>query len=177
MSTHHASETSRARAALAPYCTGTGLDIGFGGSAITPTAITMDLARPYCPSFDGDTQILQGDCRSLPFVCDGSLDFVYSSHLLEDFLWPEVAQIVLEWRAKLKVGGRLVTCCPDEQVYRAHCAATGQGYNEAHKNWNFSLGTFETLVARVTGPWKELYKNALTDTYSWHLVLEKTGVA
>ena len=72
------SETAAARSVLAPYCTGIGLDIGFGGSAISATAITFDLPRMYCPSFEGHRQHLQGDATKMPFICDGAFDYIYS---------------------------------------------------------------------------------------------------
>ena len=41
----YASETSKHRDKIAPFCTGYGLDIGFGGDPVVPTAIRLDLPR------------------------------------------------------------------------------------------------------------------------------------
>ena len=74
------SETAAARSVLAPYCTGIGLDMGFGGTAITPTAICFDMEAMYCPSLEGHRQHLRGDARHLPFICEEPLTYIYSSH-------------------------------------------------------------------------------------------------
>lgn len=89
------SETRAARNELAPYCEGIGMDIGFGGDAIVPTAWTMDQYQPYT-NVGGDKQMFRGDCRVLSFLCDETLDYLYSSHLIEDFLYPEIEQILRE---------------------------------------------------------------------------------
>lgn len=167
------SETSHARPYLSKYCTGIGIDIGFGGSAIVPTAITFDMPQSYCPSFEGHTQILRGDCRSFPYVCDCAFDYIYSSHLLEDFTYKELVPILLEWRRILKVGGNLVINCPDQQKFLAHCAKTGQGINMAHKEPDFSLKNFIEKVANPTGKWEEIFRQTDTHPYSWYLVLKK----
>ena len=167
------SETAVIRATLAPYCLGgIGLDIGFGGSAITTTAITFDQVRPYTKVGD-DRQVLQGDCRDLSMFCDGALDYIYSSHLLEDFYYTEQVAIIREWRRVLTASGVLVTYCPDEKVFSAHCLANGQPYNLAHKECDMSLATFKMRVLDRTGPWEILAECPLVNTYSWYVVTRK----
>ncbi len=167
------SETRLARPHLAKYCTGIGLDIGFGGDAITPTAITFDQApRPYTHVGD-DKQIMRGDCRNLGMFCDDSLDFIYQSHVAEDFTWGELPAIISEWRRVIKPGGYLVNCNPDEPIYSAHCKATKQDYNLAHKNADFGIQTYLDKAILPTGSWEIVYQNPLIDTYSFHLVLKK----
>jgi len=41
------SETSKCRDRLSKFCTGCGLDIGFGGDPIVEHAIRIDLPHPY----------------------------------------------------------------------------------------------------------------------------------
>lgn len=165
------SETALARPILAPYCQGLGLDLGFGGDAIVPHALTFDMPQKYT-TVGGDPQILQGDCRDLGFIRDGVLDFCYSSHLLEDLWFHELEATIREWRRVLKMGGVLVTCCPDQAVYVKHCEKTGQPYNQAHKEPSFSLSTFTEVVMR-TGAWEVVYEDPLVATYSFHSVLRK----
>lgn len=78
------SETSKCRERLKKFCIGYGLDIGYGGDPIIPGAITVDLAIPYTKVGDAPLN-LGGDARNLYWFADNSLDYVYSSHLLEDF--------------------------------------------------------------------------------------------
>ena len=117
------SETSKCRARLAPFCTGYGLDLGFGGDAIVPHAIGMDMPQPYADVGKRPVQ-LGGDATQLVWFADSTLDFIFTSHLLEDFV--AIAPILAEWLRVLKPGGRLIIFCPDEQVYRKHCAATSR---------------------------------------------------
>ena len=152
---------------------GVGIDMGFGGTAISPTAITFDMPRMYCPSLEGHRQHLQGDCRSLPFVCTGAFDFVYSSHLIEDFYYDELISLIVEWRRILAPGGVLVLNCPDQKRFVAHCAATGQSLNANHKEMCFSLRGFVDKVLVVTGLWQIVYENPDVPPYSWHLVARK----
>lgn len=166
------SETRAARPFLEKYCQNFGIDIGFGGSSITPTAITFDLPQSYVGSYEGHKQILRGDCRSFPYICDEVFDYVYSSHVLEDFTYQELIPILTEWRRILKKGGNLVTNCPDQQKFLAHCKKTGQPGNAAHKEQDFSLNTFRNVVNKV-GKWEEIYVHPEGGAYSWYLVLKK----
>src|SRR5215475_12871263 len=100
------SETSAAADILAPYCEGMGLDLGFGGLPIKDSAITVDLKPPY--DWLKSPQHLTGDARRLYWFQDGVLDYVYSSHLLEDFPPRDTLGIVREWLRVLKVEGRLI---------------------------------------------------------------------
>ena len=167
------SETSAVRELLAPYCADPCLDIGFGGSAITSRAITLDMNRPYCPSLEGHRQILRGDARCLPFICDEAFETVYSSHLVEDFTYAALEKVLTEWRRILRTGGNLVICAPDQQKFLAHCAKTGQALNSAHKEPDFSLRTFAEVLVK-TGNWLSLVTAENLGPYSWAIVARKT---
>ena len=163
------SETSKCRARLAPYCTSYGLDLGPGGDPITPHAIRVNLPQPY--SHVGSLPVqLGGDAGNLYWFRDGVLDFVYSSHLLEDY--QDTEAVLREWLRVLKPGGKIVLFCPDEQVYRKHCDATGQPYNQHHVHSEFSLDFVKRILDRI-GETEVLYEMPLIDIYSWELVCRK----
>lgn len=164
------SETSKCRVRLAPYCIGYGLDVGFGGDPIVPHAISVDMPQPYSDVGQLPVQ-LGGNAAQLPWFRDNVLDFIFSSHLLEDF--HDTAAVLKEWMRVLKPGGRLIIFCPDEQVYRRHCAATGQPYNQHHVHADFSLQFAKDALTRSDIPFRLLHENPLVDTYSWELVVEK----
>lgn len=166
------SETKAVRSMLSKFCTGFGIDIGFGGSAIVPEALTFDLPKGYCPSFEGHKQILKGDCKNLSFFCDEVFDYVYSSHLLEDFFYSELILILKEWRRVLKKGGLLITNCPDQQKFLNHCRKTGQPINLAHKEQDFSLQKFKE-IADKTGCWDIIFEEPNAGSYSFCIVLKK----
>jgi SAM-dependent methyltransferase len=165
------SETSKCRTRLAPFCVGYGLDLGFGGDPITPAAVRMDLPRPYA-DYLGDANPVQlgGDVVNLRWFRDGVLDYVYSSHVLEDFV--DVEAVLKEWLRVLRPGGRLIIYCPDEQVYRRHCAATGQPYNLHHVHADFSLAYVQRTLGQLALT-RELHSAPLVEIYSWEIVVEK----
>ena len=167
------SETSIARNVLSPFCNGFGIDIGFGGDAITENAITFDLPNPYRK--DKGKQILRGDCRNLDFICNDVFDYVYSSHLLEDFTYEELPSIIKEWRRILKTGGLFIVNCPDQQRFISHCKKTGQPLNHSHKEKDFSLQTFKAIVEKV-GLWQTVFVEPKIGDYSWYLVLKKIDI-
>jgi SAM-dependent methyltransferase len=164
------SETSKCRDRLARYCEGYGLDLGFGGDPIVPHAIGMDMPQPYSGVGRRPVQ-LGGDATQLVWFADGVLDFVFSSHLLEDF--DDVGRVLKEWLRVLKPGGRLIIYCPDEQVYRRHCAATGQVYNTHHVHADFSLAFVRRELDALRIPHRVVHENPLVDEYSWEIVVEK----
>jgi predicted SAM-dependent methyltransferase len=166
------SETTTSRHLLAPYCIGIGLDVGYGGEKIVDSAWAFDMPQPYT-LVGSHRQQLRGDCRTFPFICDNALDYIYSSHVLEDFTYAELVPIIMEWRRILKPEGLIITNCPDQQRFLAHCAATGQGINEAHKESNFSLNTFNNNVLSATGSWKKVYEQDNFHKYSWLQVVQK----
>ena len=163
------SETSKCRTRLAPFCQGYGLDLGFGGDPITTGAIRVDAPLPYATTGSMSIQ-LGGDATRLHWFRDGVLDYIYSSHLLEDF--EDTGSVLREWLRVLKPGGRLVLFCPDEQVYRKHCRETGQIYNEHHKHADFSLEKVKGILLAIGGV-QFLHETPLIDIYSWELVAEK----
>lgn len=170
----HASETSKHRDRLAPFCEGYGLDVGFGGDPIQPSAIRMDLSEPYAHTGPDQPVQLGGDCRHLSRFRDGSLDYVYSSHVLEDFGEGETEGILREWSRVLRVGGRIVLLLPDQQRYLAYCSRHGLEPNGHHSIEHFSLDYIRGVASRI-GNLKVVEDIDPIDAYSFAVVLEKTG--
>ena len=167
-------ETALCRDRLAKYCQGNGLDLGAGGDPIVNSAIIVELSTPYASVGDHPAN-LAGNARYLYWFTDECLDYVYSSHMLEDFPPEQTLDVVLEWLRVLRIGGYLVLYLPDEQVYRAHCRKTGQDYNTAHSNPDFSLKWFEEFVLPALPNVVLRHSAAHVEAYSFELVLKKTG--
>ena len=164
------SETSKCRHRLGPFCSGYGLDLGPGGDPINETAVRVDLPEPY--GLAGPFRVqLGGDATSLTWFKDSTLDYVFSSHLLEDFT--DTSKILIEWFRVLKIGGRLVLFCPDEQVYRTHCALVELLPNSNHKLENFSLAYVKEILAAIPVKTAIIHEAPLVDVYSWELVVTK----
>jgi SAM-dependent methyltransferase len=129
------SETEKHRDQTVQYCTGNGVDIGSQNDPVVPWAISLDLPHDeyahYTSGKAPENSIQwRGDGRDLPFK-DGRLDFVYSSHMLEDFL--DWGPILTEWTRVLKQGGRLIIMVPDKLLWNA-AIRNGQPPNCAHQH-------------------------------------------
>jgi predicted SAM-dependent methyltransferase len=162
------SGTALHRPSLGPYCQGMGLDLGFGGDPINDTAIRVDLPQPYSQGLL-PTQ-LWGDAARLHWFADGTLDYVFSSHLLEDFV--DTASVLREWLRVLKAGGVLVIGCPDEVRYRRYCEATGHPRNEHHIHGDFSLAKVKQHLAEIGGT-SIVHESGSVGDYSWEVVARK----
>ena len=97
-------ETGKIRHLIVPYTRGVGLDIGCGPWKAWPHFIGIDVRKSW-ENMTWDVSMLR-DGRDLSIFADRSLDFVYSSHLLEHLEEPE--KVLKEWWRVIKVGGHLV---------------------------------------------------------------------
>ena len=163
------SETSKCRSSLAHFCQGDGVDVGFGGDPIVPHAICMDMPQSYA-RYDNNVQHLHGDARNLRWFSDGSLDWVYSSHVLEDF--EDTSSVLQEWLRVLRPGGNLILFLPDEQQYRVHCAAQGKASNPYHVHSHFSLDYLKNCLTSRDDV-KIIHERYPVGIYSFEVVIRK----
>lgn len=170
----YSSEAETARPLLAKYCEGNGIDIGAGGMPIALHSICIDRdeGSPIRAHVGSVPTHLVGDATELIWFKDGVLSHVASSHTLEDFL--DTEKVLREWLRVLRIGGKLVLFLPDEQTYRAHCAKTGQDYNQAHVHANFGLKYVREILERI-GQTKEVVAiwPFPGNAYSFGLVVER----
>jgi SAM-dependent methyltransferase len=165
------SETSKCRGRLAPFCVGDGLDVGYGGDPIVPHAICMDLPQKYA-AYESHVQHLHGDATNLHWFRDGVLDWVYSSHVLEDF--HDTTSVLNEWLRVLRVGGRLILFLPDEQLYRSYCAVRGILPNVHHIHSDFGPDYVKRILDQRGGT-TLIHEARPVDIYSFELVIETVG--
>ena len=163
------SETSKCRASLAPFCIGNGMDVGFGGDPIVPNAICMDLPEAYAKYVD-HVQHLHGDAHHLYWFKDECLDYVYSSHVLEDFA--DTHAVLDEWLRVIKPNGNLVLYLPDEQTYRKHCWSQGKEPNVHHIHEHFSLSYVKKCLAHRMDI-EVVHESFPVGIYSFELVFRK----
>jgi predicted SAM-dependent methyltransferase len=162
------SETSKARHLLLPYCVGNGVDIGSGGDPIKPDCISIDLPTMY--TCVGESPInLRGDGTNLFWFQDEVLPFLFSSHLLEDFI--DTQKVLEEWCRVLEVGGRLVLLLPDQQKYVEYCESIGAGTNEHHCHHNFSASF---VKERMPYNMQLIYDSGIIYEYNFALAYVKT---
>ncbi len=97
--------------AMEPFCRGLGIEIGTGTNRLSSTVLGID----YYPHEDTDMlwNCVQGGGRyKYPFR-DSRFDFLFASHVLEDFAPDEIQWVFDEWLRLIKVGGYLVILVPD----------------------------------------------------------------
>jgi len=142
------SETSKHRDKVMKYIKGNGLDCGSAGDPIIPTAIQIELPNNYCPFFETKyPPQLRGDAKCLYWFKDNCMDYVFSSHLIEDFTAPIQKEILQEWIRVLKPGGHLVVLAPEKTRWK-QALANGQSPNLAHQN-EPAIGEFSKMVQGV----------------------------
>ena len=122
----YGSESAKYLCLTLPFLSGNGLDIGSGGWHVIERAIQFELPSDKFNSYTGGRAPKvpiewHGDFTSLPFK-DGTLGFVYSSHLLEDF--EDWLPVLTEWVRVLWSGGHIVILIPERHRWAAALART-----------------------------------------------------
>jgi GT2 family glycosyltransferase/ADP-heptose:LPS heptosyltransferase len=112
-------ETSKIRERVLSYITQEtqGIDIGCGRDPLTDR----------CAALDDDSWpevTMRGDARKIP-VADGTYEWVYSSHCIEDL--DDTEAVLKEWVRILKKGGKLIVATPHPEFFT--------GFNRDHV-WN-----------------------------------------
>lgn len=130
------SETSKHLVDVLPHLIGeNGVDVGCGNDPVRTNCIAVDLPLEAYKKYNGTPSTkanLRAFANDLPLK-DGSMDWVYSSHLLEDFPLEEWAEVIAEWRRVLHPGGALVLLLPERNRW-AKALANGQPPNDAHRH-------------------------------------------
>jgi len=144
------SETSKVRHMVIGYCNGYGCDIGFGGDKIKKTDCAgIDYAQPY--AYTGKDPVdIACDVMHEPIpVANDTFDYVYTSHLIEDF--EDTRAALAEFIRVLKPGGNLILVFPDQPAYEKYCARTGQTLNTHHVHKDMGLQFMLDKLAGLQG--------------------------
>lgn len=158
------SETEKYRHLVAEYCTGVGVDIASQGVQVVPWAISYDLPHAEFNKYANGNPPkgpihLRGFANKLPFE-DKSLDFLYSSHYIEDEL--DWIPIIKEWDRVIKIGGHMIILLPDKALWNKAIEA-GQPPNCAHKHESFA-GELTALFKQYFGHYNVI-KDELSNCY------------
>jgi ubiquinone/menaquinone biosynthesis C-methylase UbiE len=142
------SETSKVRHLVINYCQGQGCDIGFGGDKIKKENCTgIDYAQPYAYTGKDKVDIACDVMNEKIPVADNTFDYVYTSHLIEDFT--DTRQALEDFIRILKPGGTLILVFPDQQKYEAHCRRTGQTLNTHHIHRDMGLAFMHARLKEI----------------------------
>ena len=155
---------------VAPYLRGQGVDIGAGDFKILPHAISVDNGHHQQFGFQIKPDLLVRSADDLKILGSESMDWVYSSHLLEHMEKPSKA--LKEWWRLVKPNGYMVLYTPNDTLY----PKVGEpGANPDHKhnlNADKILGWVQEVAPHYTVVQNELRNN--DDEYSDLIVFKKT---
>lgn len=144
------SETSKVRHLVISYCEGLGCDIGFGGDKIKKeNCIGIDYSQPYANTGKDQVDIACDVMNEKIPVADNTYDYVYSSHLIEDFI--DTNKGLLEFIRILKSGGNLILVFPDQIKYEKHCLQSGQPLNTHHVHKNMGNEFMLNCLKKIQG--------------------------
>ena len=137
-------ETSKVKDRVAKYCVGLGLDLGCGNVKVSDDAIGVD----YEKFAEAASVIIDlSKENALRMFSNESMDFVFSSHLLEDF--PNTKETLTEWCRVIKPGGYLILYVPDKSIYPKHGTRGASPYHKV----DLGIDDIENILCNFGG-WK-----------------------
>ena len=168
----HPSETAKVRQWVLPYCTGKGCDVGFGGDKVKKTDCDgIDFPQPYAfagkDKVDIACDVINGD---IP-VADNTYDYVYTSHLIEDFA--DTTDALNKFVRILKPGGNLILVFPDQPKYEVYCKSINLPMNPYHVHPDMGYEFMKKRLAEVPGiSYSELFVSNCEIDYNVVMVLK-----
>jgi len=158
-------EVKKCRRRVISFCQGLGLDIGCGEEKISPNAIGIDV-NPKA-----DIKIDLSQPNALSIFTDGSFDYVFSSHCLEDFYNTE--EVLKEWWRVIKVGGYLILYGPDPDFYPR---VGEKGANPNHKKDMYWQDVWKIIKKFGNAKLISASRHNEDDEYSWQLIIQKVNM-
>ena len=166
-------EAAKIRHMIVPYTRGQGLDLGCGPWKAYPHFISVDDFNEWKGAIDSKTGApwrpdVYGNATDLKMFADDTMDFVFSSHLLDHLDDTEAA--LSEWWRVIKTGGHLVLYLPHKDYYPN---IGEKGANPDHKH-DFLPDDIIKIMRKLSG-W-EMLENQERDQgqeYSFFQVYRK----
>lgn len=162
-------EAAKVKYEIVHFTRGKGIDLGCGPSKAFPHMIGIDSGKDTeLFGVEMKPDVVCEDASNLDFIDDGTLDFVFSSHLLEHI--DNTLAALTEWWSKLKDGGHLCLYLPHRDLY----PRIGQhGSNPDHKH-DFNEAAIRDIMSEVGG-WELLVEEVRdqTNEYSFLQVFKK----
>jgi ADP-heptose:LPS heptosyltransferase len=156
-------EVRKCRHRVISFCRGVGVDIGCGDEKICEQAIGIDRTGEKA-----DIHLDLSANDSLRIFSDCYFDYVFSSHVLEDFMATEA--ILREWWRVVKFGGYLILYCPDPDYYPR---IGTDGSNPAHQKDLYWQDVWEIIKGFGNARLIASSRHNESNEYSWMLVVQK----
>lgn len=132
-----------------------GIDVGCGTARADDMIISIDQQ----PDYRYAHAQLVWDCSNLDLFSDNKLDFIFSSHVLEDF--EDIPKVFYNWWQKIKPNGMMLLLLPDMEVGRY--AKVGEGGNPSHRT-NVGKAFMEHMLETFRKDGKLEYEMLQCDT-------------
>lgn len=113
--TSDGNEQAKIKWEIVPYTRGRGLDLGCGPNKAFPHFIGIDNGHHERFGYAIKPDLLVDTCEDLSIFGSQSMDFVFSSHLLEHII--DYKSSLKEWWRLIKTGGHLVLYLPHKDFY------------------------------------------------------------
>ena len=153
---------------VAPYLRGRGVDLGFGTFKVLPHAIGVDNGHHEAFGHHINPDVRVDTCEKMDVFASQSMDFVYSSHLLEHI--ENFKAALHEWWRLVKVGGYMVLYLPHKDFY----PNIGQpGANPDHKHDFLPKDIIDAMADRKGWDLVECQERNEEMEYSMLLVFKK----
>lgn len=167
-------ESAKIRWEIVKYTRGRGLDIGCGPLKQFPHWIGVDNRKDAnLFNIPINPDVVVNTAEDLSLFGSGSMDFCFSSHLLEHIEYESVPTTLREWMRVIKNRGYLVLYLPDQDEY----PKVGEhGANPDHK-WNVSYDVVIEAMKASRTSWDliDFQKRNQGQEYSLYFVFQKVG--
>lgn len=149
----YGSESAKYLCLTLPFLSGNGLDIGSGGWPVVERAIQFELPSDKFNDYTGGRAPRvpiewHGDFTDLPFK-DGTLDYIYISHVAEDYPREKWPSMFSEFKRCLKDTGFLVVLVPERTVWQYCVQVLGQCPNCNHHGPEPEVGDMSRAATQV----------------------------
>lgn len=150
-----------------------GWDIGCGTKRIDEMIPSIDEQ----PEYKYAHALILWDCHDLDFLADEKMDFLFSSHVLEDF--PDVPVVFHNWWKKLKPNGLMLLLLPDMQGgrYKKCGEAGGNPSHRTDMGKQFMHDMLEDMREKGILKYEILQEDTIphTESSSIDFVIKKLG--
>ena len=168
-------EAAKVKYDIVPYTRGVGLDIGCGMYKVYPHFIGVDNRKQWgdelSPADEYAIRLnidVQCDAEDLSIFTSNSMDFVFSSHLLEHMEDPK--KVLRGWWRVIKPGGYLILYLPHAEFYPK---VGEEGANPDHKH-DFLPEDIASIMYEINGFNLVVNEDRNDDQeYSFYQVYEK----